>query len=163
MPEKILMVACERSVLAACTRWLADGDDPVLADVVADVLPVWSQAEPTIDLPREHLTLQAIDATPGATVLEDPLAHALQPDPGGPPQVIDRDGSRDLRLVSFSTGLVQLQTVRPTTDVVVDPIRLFVQVGADVFRYEQAPVSALKFFGPPYGARMDALLKFLIR
>ncbi|MCP5270440.1 MAG: coniferyl aldehyde dehydrogenase [Burkholderiaceae bacterium] len=29
--------------------------------------------------------------------------------------------------------------------------------------FHQAPVSALKFFGPPYGARMDALLKFLIR
>ncbi|RVT48420.1 coniferyl aldehyde dehydrogenase [Rubrivivax albus] len=29
--------------------------------------------------------------------------------------------------------------------------------------FQQAPVSALKFFGPPYGARMDALLKFLIR
>jgi coniferyl-aldehyde dehydrogenase len=29
--------------------------------------------------------------------------------------------------------------------------------------FHQAPVSALKFFGPPYGARMDALLKFLIK
>jgi coniferyl-aldehyde dehydrogenase len=29
--------------------------------------------------------------------------------------------------------------------------------------FRQAPVSALKFFGPPYGARMDALLKFLIK
>lgn len=29
--------------------------------------------------------------------------------------------------------------------------------------FQQAPVSALKFFGPPYGARMDALLKFLIK
>ena len=29
--------------------------------------------------------------------------------------------------------------------------------------FYQAPVSALKFFGPPYGARMDALLKFLIK
>jgi coniferyl-aldehyde dehydrogenase len=29
--------------------------------------------------------------------------------------------------------------------------------------FRQAPLSALKFFGPPYGARMDALLKFLIK
>jgi coniferyl-aldehyde dehydrogenase len=29
--------------------------------------------------------------------------------------------------------------------------------------FRQAPVSALKFLGPPYGARMDALLKFLIK
>ncbi|MCG3188622.1 MAG: Coniferyl aldehyde dehydrogenase [Burkholderiaceae bacterium] len=29
--------------------------------------------------------------------------------------------------------------------------------------FRQAPVSALKFFGPPYGARMNALLKFLIK
>jgi coniferyl-aldehyde dehydrogenase len=29
--------------------------------------------------------------------------------------------------------------------------------------FRQAPVSALKFMGPPYGARMDALLKFLIK
>jgi coniferyl-aldehyde dehydrogenase len=29
--------------------------------------------------------------------------------------------------------------------------------------FRQAPVSALKFFGPPYGAKMDALLKFLIK
>ncbi|HAY05715.1 MAG TPA: coniferyl aldehyde dehydrogenase [Hyphomonas sp.] len=29
--------------------------------------------------------------------------------------------------------------------------------------FHQAPVSALKFFGPPYGARMDALLKFLMK
>jgi len=29
--------------------------------------------------------------------------------------------------------------------------------------FRQAPISALKFFGPPYGARMDALLKFLIK
>ncbi len=29
--------------------------------------------------------------------------------------------------------------------------------------FHQAPVSALKFFGPPYGARMDALLKFLLK
>jgi coniferyl-aldehyde dehydrogenase len=29
--------------------------------------------------------------------------------------------------------------------------------------FRQAPVAALKFFGPPYGARMDALLKFLIK
>ncbi|MCW5659166.1 MAG: coniferyl aldehyde dehydrogenase [Burkholderiaceae bacterium] len=29
--------------------------------------------------------------------------------------------------------------------------------------FRQAPVSALKFFGPPYGRKMDALLKFLIK
>jgi coniferyl-aldehyde dehydrogenase len=29
--------------------------------------------------------------------------------------------------------------------------------------FRQAPVSALKFFGPPYGAKMDALLKFLLK
>jgi len=29
--------------------------------------------------------------------------------------------------------------------------------------FRQAPVSALKFMGPPYGARMNALLKFLIK
>jgi coniferyl-aldehyde dehydrogenase len=29
--------------------------------------------------------------------------------------------------------------------------------------FRQAPVSALKFLGPPYGARLDALLKFLIK
>jgi len=29
--------------------------------------------------------------------------------------------------------------------------------------FKQAPVSALKFFGPPYGRRMNALLKFLIK
>ena len=29
--------------------------------------------------------------------------------------------------------------------------------------FRQAPVSALKYLGPPYGARMNALLKFLIR
>ena len=29
--------------------------------------------------------------------------------------------------------------------------------------FHQAPVSALKFLGPPYGARMNALLKFLIK
>ncbi|HEU5294375.1 MAG TPA: aldehyde dehydrogenase family protein, partial [Burkholderiaceae bacterium] len=29
--------------------------------------------------------------------------------------------------------------------------------------FKQAPVSALKFFGPPYGGRMNALLKFLIK
>ena len=29
--------------------------------------------------------------------------------------------------------------------------------------FRQARVSALKFFGPPYGARMNALLKFLIK
>jgi coniferyl-aldehyde dehydrogenase len=29
--------------------------------------------------------------------------------------------------------------------------------------FRQAPVSALKFFGPPYGRRMDALLNFLIK
>jgi coniferyl-aldehyde dehydrogenase len=29
--------------------------------------------------------------------------------------------------------------------------------------FRQAPVSALKFFGPPYGARMNALLKFLLK
>ncbi len=29
--------------------------------------------------------------------------------------------------------------------------------------FRQAPVSALKFLGPPYGARMDALLKYLIK
>ncbi len=29
--------------------------------------------------------------------------------------------------------------------------------------FRQAPISALKYLGPPYGARMDALLKFLIK
>ncbi len=29
--------------------------------------------------------------------------------------------------------------------------------------FRQAPVSALKYLGPPYGARMNALLKFLIK
>jgi coniferyl-aldehyde dehydrogenase len=29
--------------------------------------------------------------------------------------------------------------------------------------FSQAPISALRFFGPPYGAKMDALLKFLLK